>query len=111
MKRIFQNLQMTKQANPQQTPTPIRLPDDLKLALKGQAEQNNRSMNGEILNRLRATFASAKSVTAVTHQPCSADPPNSTAHKKDEAVFASTNTASMKTPAITTKQRTSHDER
>lgn len=33
-------------------PTPIRLPQDLKRWVRQQAELNNRSMNGEIVNRL-----------------------------------------------------------
>ena len=40
----------------QQAPTPVRLPDDLKAALKSEAEANDRSLNGEIVNRLRSTL-------------------------------------------------------
>ncbi len=37
----------------QQTPTPVRLPDDLKAALKSKATANDRSLNGEVIARLR----------------------------------------------------------
>lgn len=47
---------MSKTPTPQIAPTPVRLPDDLKQQLKDAAEANDRSMNGEIVNRLRSTF-------------------------------------------------------
>lgn len=34
----------------------LRLPDDLKEALREEALANERSINGEIVNRLRSTF-------------------------------------------------------
>ncbi|SES75162.1 Arc family DNA-binding protein [Variovorax sp. OV084] len=37
-------------------PTPVRLPDELKDDLKEAAVANDRSLNGEIVNRLRSTF-------------------------------------------------------
>ncbi|APW37126.1 hypothetical protein RD110_07900 [Rhodoferax koreense] len=37
-------------------PTPVRLPDSLKADLKKSASKNDRSLNGEIVNRLRSTF-------------------------------------------------------
>lgn len=40
----------------QQAPTPIRMPEDLKAALKAEAAANDRSLNGEIVNRLRSTL-------------------------------------------------------
>lgn len=40
----------------QRPPTPVRLPDDLKAALAIEAQKNDRSLNGEIVNRLRSTF-------------------------------------------------------
>lgn len=43
-------------ATDQPPPTPVRLPEDLKAALKGEALANDRSLNGEIVNRLRSTF-------------------------------------------------------
>jgi len=43
-------------ATEQTPPTPVRLPDDLKKDLKAAAEENDRSLNGEIINRLRSTF-------------------------------------------------------
>jgi hypothetical protein len=47
---------MTNPDRHQQAPTPVRLPDDLKASLKSEAEANDRSLNGEIVNRLRSTF-------------------------------------------------------
>ncbi|OUM01640.1 Arc family DNA-binding protein [Variovorax sp. JS1663] len=43
-------------ATEQTAPTPVRLPEDLKAALKSAADENDRSLNGEIVNRLRSTF-------------------------------------------------------
>ncbi|WP_143047707.1 Arc family DNA-binding protein [Variovorax sp. YR266] len=43
-------------AKTQAAPTPVRLPDDLKGDLQAAATQNDRSLNGEIVNRLRSTF-------------------------------------------------------
>lgn len=40
----------------QLTPTPIRIPDDLKGELKEAAAANERSLNGEVIHRLRSTF-------------------------------------------------------
>lgn len=47
---------MNKPDRHQQAPTPVRMPDDLKAELKQQAEINDRSLNGEIVSRLRASF-------------------------------------------------------
>lgn len=47
---------MNKPDRHQQAPTPVRLPDDLKTDLKEAAVANDRSLNGEIVNRLRSTF-------------------------------------------------------
>jgi len=38
------------------SPTPVRIPDELKDQLKAQAVTNDRSLNGEILARLRASL-------------------------------------------------------
>lgn len=43
----------TKEAKSQQTPTPIRMPDDLKKWLRHQAVDNSRSLNEEIIQRLQ----------------------------------------------------------
>lgn len=40
----------------QLAPTPVRIPDELKAQLKAEATANDRSLNGEILARLRSTF-------------------------------------------------------
>jgi len=40
----------------QLTPTPVRIPADLKGLLKAEAVANDRSLNGEILSRLRQSF-------------------------------------------------------
>jgi len=40
----------------------VRLPDDLKAALAIEARKNDRSLNGEIVNRLRSTFKGAGSL-------------------------------------------------
>ena len=40
----------------QLSPTPVRIPPDIKAQLRAEAEANDRSLNGEILARLRATF-------------------------------------------------------
>jgi len=40
----------------QAAPTPVRLPDDLKKELQAAATGNDRSLNGEIVNRLRASL-------------------------------------------------------
>ena len=47
---------MNKPDRHQLDPTPVRIPDDLKTALKTEAAANDRSLNGEILARLRSTF-------------------------------------------------------
>lgn len=55
----------------QPNPTPVRLPDDLKATLKAEAEANDRSLNGEIVNRLRSTFKGkrAQQPAALKGQP------------------------------------------
>jgi hypothetical protein len=40
----------------QLTPTPVRIPPDFKAQLQAEAKANDRSLNGEILARLRSTF-------------------------------------------------------
>ncbi|MDQ0084551.1 hypothetical protein J2W35_004920 [Variovorax boronicumulans] len=40
----------------QQAPTPVRMPEDLKAVLKAKAEANERSLNGEIVIRLRESL-------------------------------------------------------
>ena len=45
---------------PQQPPTPVRLPDELKANLKAEAVANTRSLNAEIVHRLPGTFSKAK---------------------------------------------------
>ena len=52
---------MTKQDRHQLDPTPVRIPVDLKAALKAEAATNDRSLNGEILARLRASFTGKRS--------------------------------------------------
>lgn len=47
---------MTTATRTQTAPTPVRLPNELKEALKEAAETNDRSLNREIVNRLRSTF-------------------------------------------------------
>lgn len=47
---------MTKTDRHQLPPTPVRIPDELKDQLKTQAVANDRSLNGEILARLRASL-------------------------------------------------------
>lgn len=56
---------MISNAKTQAPPTPVRLPDDLKADLKAAAAGNDRSLNGEIVNRLRSTFKGKR--TAQTH--------------------------------------------
>ncbi|MGC3984798.1 MAG: Arc family DNA-binding protein [Pseudorhodoferax sp.] len=52
-------------------PTPVRIPDDLKGLLKAEAVANDRSLNGEILARLRQSFKGRRTqqptVTAKEH--------------------------------------------
>lgn len=38
------------------TPTPVRIPPDFKAQLQAEAKANDRSLNGEILYRLRSSF-------------------------------------------------------
>ncbi len=57
---------MTKPDRHQQTPTPVRLPDDLKAALKAEADANDRSLNGEIVNRLRSTLKAKRAQRPTT---------------------------------------------
>ena len=45
-------------STPQQVPTPVRLPPDLKEELKEAAAANERSLNAEIVFRLRAASRS-----------------------------------------------------
>lgn len=40
------------QGNKQRIPSPVRIPDDLKLWLKHKAVDNHRSLNSEIIFRL-----------------------------------------------------------
>lgn len=42
-------------------PTPVRIPPDFKAQLKAEAKANDRSLNGEILARLRSTFKAKRS--------------------------------------------------
>lgn len=56
-------------ATEQTPPTPIRLPDELKAALKAEAEANDRSLNGEILHRLRSTLKGKRPAPALKGQP------------------------------------------
>lgn len=46
---------MTKDRS-QLTPTPVRIPLDVKAPLQAAAKANDRSLNGEILARLRASL-------------------------------------------------------
>lgn len=55
---------MTNSDRHQLTPTPVRIPPDFKAQLKAEAEANDRSLNGEILARLRSTFKAKRSNTA-----------------------------------------------
>ena len=47
---------MTKTDRHQLPPTPVRIPSDLKTLLQAEAAANDRSLNGEILARLRSTL-------------------------------------------------------
>ena len=40
-------------AKKQQTPYPVRMPDDVKSWLRKQAKENNRSMHGELITVLQ----------------------------------------------------------
>ena len=42
----------------QLTPTPVRIPLDVKAPLQAAAKANDRSLNGEILARLRVSLES-----------------------------------------------------
>lgn len=44
-------------------PTPVRLPPDFKAQLQAEAKANERSLNGEILARLRSTFKAKRSTS------------------------------------------------
>ncbi|WP_082603950.1 Arc family DNA-binding protein [Acidovorax sp. Root217] len=44
-------------------PTPVRLPPEFKAQLQAEAKANDRSLNGEILARLRSTFKAKRSTT------------------------------------------------
>lgn len=49
---------------PQQLPpTPVRIPPEFKAQLQAQAKANERSLNGEILARLRSTFKAKRSTS------------------------------------------------
>lgn len=52
---------MTKTDRHQIPPTPVRIPDEMKEQLKAQAVANDRSLNGEILARLRSSLKSTSS--------------------------------------------------
>ncbi|OWG18844.1 hypothetical protein KDK82_2324 [Delftia sp. K82] len=47
---------MSKTDRHQLPPTPVRIPPDLKTLLQAEAAANDRSLNGEILARLRSTL-------------------------------------------------------
>lgn len=53
----------------QLTPTPVRIPEDLKGVLKAEATANDRSLNGEILARLRSTFKNRRKVLPSMESP------------------------------------------
>lgn len=55
---------MNKPDRHQLPPTPVRIPDELKEQLKALAVANDRSLNGEILARLRTSLQSER-----VHQP------------------------------------------
>ncbi len=55
---------MTKTDRHQLPPTPVRIPDELKEQLKAHPVANDRSLNGEILARLRASLPDQR-----VHQP------------------------------------------
>lgn len=61
---------MPNDPKPQQPPTPVRMPDDLKAALLEQARTNDRSLNGEIVNRLRASLGRQKKVKPQQGESC-----------------------------------------
>lgn len=46
----------TPMRTPQIPPTSVRLPDDLKKVLKRAAQANSRSLNNEILHRLKLSL-------------------------------------------------------
>jgi len=48
-------------------PTPVRLPPEFKAQLQAEAKANDRSLNGEILARLRSTFKAKR--VSTTQQP------------------------------------------
>lgn len=50
----------------QLTPTPVRIPPDFKAQLQTEAKANDRSLNGEILARLRSTFKGNRSQQPTT---------------------------------------------
>lgn len=53
----------------QLTPTPVRIPPDFKAELKAEARANERSLNGEILARLRSTFDSKRNTVSQKKGP------------------------------------------
>lgn len=52
----------------QLAPTPVRIPDDLKGLLKAEAVANDRSLNGEILFRLRQSFKARRTQQPTTQE-------------------------------------------
>lgn len=52
----------------QLTPTPVRIPDDMKGVLKAEAVANDRSLNGEILARLRLTLKDQRTQQPTTKE-------------------------------------------
>lgn len=48
----------------QLTPTPVRIPSDIKAQLQAEAKANDRSLNGEIVARLRSTLKGKRSTTS-----------------------------------------------
>lgn len=52
----------------QLTPTPVRIPPDFKAQLQAEAKANDRSLNGEILARLRSTFKAKRAPTSTTKE-------------------------------------------
>lgn len=59
---------MTEAKTKQTAPTPIRLPEDLKVWLKSEAATNHRSLNGEVLARLEASRMACRIAKKATAQ-------------------------------------------
>lgn len=53
----------------QLSPTPVRIPPDFKAQLQAEAKTNERSLNGEILARLRSTFDSKRDTVSKQKGP------------------------------------------